>query len=42
MAKTGKAQYLVTGDKPDLLALTKIGSTRIVTAAEFVRECNIP
>jgi len=41
MAKTAKAQYLVTGDKPDLLALTKIGSTRIVTAAEFVRECNI-
>jgi putative PIN family toxin of toxin-antitoxin system len=42
MAKAGKAHYLVTGDKPDLLALTKVGSTRIVTAATFVQECAIP
>lgn len=41
MAMAGKAHYLVTGDKPDLLALAKIGGTRIVTAATFVQKHGI-
>ena len=36
MAETSQAQYLVTGDKKDLLALGTIGGTRIVTARQFV------
>ncbi|NNJ97304.1 MAG: putative toxin-antitoxin system toxin component, PIN family [Gammaproteobacteria bacterium] len=36
MAKASQAQYLVTGDKRDLLALGTIGGTHIVTARQFV------
>jgi len=36
MAEASQAQYLVTGDKKDLLALNTIGGTRIVTARQFV------
>ena len=36
MAKASKAQYLVTGDKRDLLALGSIDDTRIVTARQFI------
>lgn len=36
MAEASQAQYLVTGDKKDLLALGMIGGTRIVTARQFV------
>ena len=36
MAAAGLAQYLVTGDKRDLLALGAIGSTRIVTARYLI------
>lgn len=36
MAVASQAQYLVTGDKKDLLALGSIGGTRIVTARQFV------
>jgi predicted nucleic acid-binding protein len=36
MAKASKAQYLVTGDKRDLLALGSIDHTRIVTARQFI------
>lgn len=36
MAVAGKADYLVSGDKRDVLALKKVGKTRIVTARRFV------
>jgi len=36
MAEASQAQYLVTGDKRDLLALGAIGGTRIVTARQLV------
>ena len=36
MAEANQAQYLVTGDKKDLLALGKIGGTQIGTARQFV------
>jgi hypothetical protein len=36
MAKASKAQYLVTGDKRDLLALGSIDDTRIVTARQLI------
>lgn len=36
MAEASQAQYLVSGDKEDLLALGAIGGTRIVTARQFV------
>jgi len=36
MAEASQAQYLVTGDKKDLLALGSIGGTRIVTARQFI------
>ena len=36
MAEASDAQYLITGDKQDLLALGTFGSTRIVTARQFV------
>jgi len=36
MAVAGKADFLVTGDKRDLLSLESIESTRIVTARAFV------
>jgi putative PIN family toxin of toxin-antitoxin system len=35
MAEASQAQYLVTGDKKDLLALDTIDGTRIVTARQF-------
>jgi putative PIN family toxin of toxin-antitoxin system len=36
LAEAGAADYLVTGDKADLLALGKHGSTKIVSVREFV------
>ena len=36
MAEASRAQYLVTGDKRDLLAIDTVSSTRIVTARQFV------
>jgi len=42
MALLGRADYLVTGDKRDLLSLGAIGSARIATAREFVEEVGIP
>lgn len=36
MATASQAQYLVTGEKKDLLALGSIGDTRIVTARQFI------
>ncbi len=36
MAEASRAQYLVTGDKGDLLTIDTIGGTRIVTARQFV------
>ncbi len=41
MAQAGPADYLVTGDKRDLLALKSIGATRIVTAREFLEVLKI-
>ena len=37
MAIAGKADYLVTGDRRGLLSLKRVGATRIVTAAEFLK-----
>ena len=37
MAIEGKADYLVTGDRRGLLSLKRVGGTRIVTAAEFLK-----
>lgn len=34
LAKDGKANYLITGDK-DLLVLNKVGSTKIISLAEY-------
>jgi putative PIN family toxin of toxin-antitoxin system len=41
MAKASKAQYLVTGDKRDLLALGSIDDTRIVTARQFIETLRV-
>ncbi len=41
MAEASQAQYLVTGDKVDLLALGAIGGTRIVTARQFIKALRI-
>ena len=41
MAEASHAQYLVTGDKVDLLALGAIGGTRIVTARQFIKALRI-
>jgi uncharacterized protein len=41
MAEVSEAQYLVTGDKKDLLVLGAIGTTRIVTARQFVETLRI-
>ena len=35
-ALAGRADYLVTGDKADLLGLTRIESTRIIPVSEFI------
>lgn len=37
IAQASAAEYLVTGDKSDLLALQRHGGTRIVAARELVR-----
>lgn len=36
MATVGRADYLVTGDKRDLLALKRCGTTRIVSTKRFL------
>lgn len=36
MAIAGEADYLVSGDKRDVLALKKVGKTRIITARRFL------
>ncbi|BBL77552.1 putative toxin-antitoxin system toxin component, PIN family [Methylomagnum ishizawai] len=36
IASGGEADYLVTGDKPDLLALGHYGRTRIVSVRDFI------
>jgi len=41
MAKAGRAQYLVTGDKKDLRALRTIDGTHIVTARQFAETLGI-
>jgi len=41
MAEASQAQYLITGDKKDLLALGTIGDTRIVTARKFAEAVGI-
>ncbi|MEO8723333.1 MAG: putative toxin-antitoxin system toxin component, PIN family [Sphingobium sp.] len=38
LCETGKADWLVTGDKDDLLALGHHGTARIVTAADFMAQ----
>jgi predicted nucleic acid-binding protein len=38
LAEAGGADFLVTGDKADLLSLERTGSTRIVTARQFLDE----
>ena len=37
MAIAAEADYLVTGDRRGLLSLKRVGATRIVTAAEFLK-----
>lgn len=37
MAIEGSADYLVTGDRRGLLSLKRVGGTRIVTTAEFLK-----
>lgn len=41
MARASKAQYLVSGDKRDLLALSSIDDTRIVTARQFIETLRV-
>ncbi|MEA3278196.1 MAG: putative toxin-antitoxin system toxin component, PIN family [Pseudomonadota bacterium] len=41
MALEGHADYLVTGDRRDLLGLGTVGSTRILSARQFVDELKI-
>ena len=41
LCEVGKADWLVTGDKHDLLALGRHGSTRIVSAVTFARELRL-
>ena len=36
IASGGEADYLVTGDKPDLLALGSYDGTRIVSVRDFI------
>ena len=36
MAIAGEANYLVSGDKRDVLALKKVDKTRIITARRFL------
>ena len=39
LAKDGKADYLLTGDK-DLLDLRKFGKTKIITITDFIKVMN--
>ena len=41
LCEAGSADWLVTGDKDDLLALARHGSTRIGTAAVLAEELNL-
>jgi len=41
LCEAGKADWLMTGDKDDLLALVRHAETAIVTAAHFAREQSI-
>lgn len=41
LCEAGKADWLVTGDKDDLLALVRHAKTAIVTATHFAREQGI-
>lgn len=41
MARASKAQYLVAGDKRDLLALGSIDDTHIVTARQFIETLRV-
>lgn len=41
LCEVGKADWLVTGDKEDLLALSSHGTTAIVTAARFADELGL-
>jgi len=36
MAMAGEVDYLISGDKRDVLMLKKIGKTRIITARRFL------
>ena len=38
IARTGRADYLVTGDKAGLLLLKRFGQTRIVTIRQFLNK----
>jgi predicted nucleic acid-binding protein len=42
LAKQGKADALVTGDKSDLLALGTANGIPIITARKFTEDWNIP
>jgi uncharacterized protein len=41
VAVAGNAQFLVSGDGPHVIALEKVGSVRIVTAAQAVELLNL-
>ncbi len=41
MAQAGKADFLVTGDKRDLLSMGVFGSTRIVTVRQMLGELGL-
>lgn len=41
LAEAGRADWLVTGDKPDLLALERHPDTRIASAAVFAAELGL-
>ena len=38
MALKSKADFLVTGDKRDLLSMVQVGQTPIVSAATFLKQ----
>jgi putative PIN family toxin of toxin-antitoxin system len=42
MARAGRADYLVTGDRHDLLTLGAFEKTRIVTTRDLLRELGVP
>ena len=42
MARAGQADYLVTGDRRDLLTVGTFGTTRIVTTRQLLRELGEP